>query len=160
MAEGDSLVVGMDGSQGSMRALRWVREEGQQWARLAEVIMAWEPQAVLSGPSQLLRQSELAPHQARKRHWRDLVHAVRTCTAGASAPEPRMELIEGKAADVLADKSAHAVMLVLGDHGQGRASQVLLGSTALRCIHKAQCPVVITPTGMDSAWAEPEGNSD
>ncbi|MEV4643564.1 universal stress protein [Saccharopolyspora sp. NPDC049357] len=56
----------------------------------------------------------------------------------------------------MAERSAHAAMLVLGDRGHGRVGNAVLGSTALRCIHNARCPVLIIPSGFDLGEVGPE----
>ncbi|SDZ17485.1 Nucleotide-binding universal stress protein, UspA family [Saccharopolyspora shandongensis] len=143
------LVVGIDGSQASIRALRWALREARVRAASVYAIMVWQSHAVLAGPGPLTMHPELAPHHAREQRWRDLTSIVRTCLGGESAPEVHAELLEGHPAEVLADRSMKAAMLVLGDQRHGRVADVVLGSTALRCIHKARCPVLIVPTGMD-----------
>ncbi|RCW44458.1 nucleotide-binding universal stress UspA family protein [Halopolyspora algeriensis] len=145
----EPIVVGVDGSDASMRALRWGLQEARRWSSPVHVVAAWESHAVLGGPAPVLRQPERAPHRLHEEYRQKLIRTVRTCTADLpSPPDLHVELVEGHAAEVLVQHSAHAAMLVLGDHGRGRASEAMLGRTALRCIHKAQCPVLILPAGM------------
>ncbi|GAA4617725.1 hypothetical protein GCM10023108_35780 [Saccharopolyspora hordei] len=119
------------------------------------VLMVWHSHAVLAGP--LLMHPELAPHHVREQRWRELTDLVRDCVGGESGPEVHVELVDGDAAEVLADRSADAALLVLGDRGSGRVADAVLGSTALRCIHRARCPVVVVPPGVrpDQGGVEP-----
>lgn len=142
------LVVGIDGSEASARALRWALAEGRRRSVLVRAIMVWESHAVMSGPAPLLLRPELAPHEIQHKHEEDLVRVVREALAGETSPEVQAELAEGHAADVLVKSSADATMLVLGDRGHGKFAGAL-GSTALRCAHKAHCPVLIVPSGME-----------
>lgn len=149
------IVVGVDGSEAGTRALRWALQEARRWSSPVHVIAAWESHAVLGGPAPVLRQPERAPHRLHEEYRQKLIRTVRACTADLpSPPDLHVELVEGNAAEVLVQHSAHAAMLVLGDHGRGRASEAMLGRTALRCIHKARCPVLIIPAGMVSDTAE------
>ncbi|MBB5156056.1 universal stress protein [Saccharopolyspora phatthalungensis] len=101
----------------------------------------------------------VGPYHARERQWQDLNHLVRDCLGEESTPKVDVELVEGDAAEVLAEKSAHAAVLILGDRdrdrGRGRVADAVLGSTALRCTHKAQCPVLVILMGMRPAETEP-----
>ncbi|QIZ38681.1 universal stress protein [Saccharopolyspora sp. ASAGF58] len=142
------LVVGVDGSDASARALRWALAEGRQRCVPVRAVMAWTSHAVLAGPGPMLMRPGLAPHHVREQLWEDLKNVVRGCMGGTTTPEVHIELVEGDAAEVLAERSAHAAMLVLGDRGRGRVADAILGSTALRCIHKARCPVLVVPEGM------------
>ncbi|SDX75470.1 Nucleotide-binding universal stress protein, UspA family [Saccharopolyspora shandongensis] len=142
------LVVGVDGSDASARALRWALAEGRRRCAPVHTVMAWTPHAVLAGPGPMLMSPGLAPHHVRDQHWEDLKSLVRGCMGATTTPEVHTELVEGDAAEVLAERAAHAAMLVLGDRGHGRVADAILGSTALRCIHRARCPVLVIPEGM------------
>ncbi|MGP4016594.1 universal stress protein [Saccharopolyspora sp. 5N708] len=151
MTRSEPLVVGVDGSEASARALRWALGEGRRRAAPVHAIMAWRSHAVLGGPAPVLMRPELAPHHQREQHWQDLNRMVRSCMGDASTPEVHAELVEGDAAEVLTAKSAGAAMLVLGNRGHGRVADAVQGSTALRCIHRARSPVLVVPTGMATA---------
>ncbi|MFD0487433.1 universal stress protein [Saccharopolyspora erythraea] len=142
------LVVGVDGSDASSRALRWALAEARRRSTSVLAIMAWESHAVMSGPAPMLLRPEMAPHEIHNRRREELARVVREARAGAANPEVQAELVEGSAAEVLVDNSADAAMLVLGDRGHGRFGGAL-GSTALKCAHKARCPVVIVPAGVE-----------
>ncbi|MDA3644300.1 universal stress protein [Saccharopolyspora indica] len=150
------LVVGVDGSDASARALRWALGEARRRGTPVHALTVWESRAVMAGPAPLLMNPNLAPHHTREQHWQDLTRLVRDCMGTASSPEIHAELVEGDAAEVLADRSADAAMLVMGDRGRGRLADAVLGSTALRCIHRARCPVVVVPAGVESD-PEPAG---
>lgn len=149
------FVVGVDGSKASRRALEWALREARARGASVSVIMVWQSHSVLAGPAPLMMNPRLAPHEVRDRHWQELNRVVEECLAGASTPELREELVEGHPEDVLAEKSADATMLVLGDRGHG--TRAMLGSTALRCIHNARCPVLIIPSGFELGGVGPEG---
>jgi hypothetical protein len=123
-------------------------------------IMVWQSHAVLAGPGPLTMYPQLGPHHAREQRWRDLTRIVTECVGGRTSPEVHAELLEGHPVEVLAERSTNAAMLVLGDQGHGRVADAVLGSTALRCIHKARCPVLIVPTGLDVGKTSPEAGEN
>ena len=88
-----TIVVGVDGSESSLDALRWAVDEG------------------------------------RRRHW-----AVKAILAWT---QPYVGRVYGRFADPA---------LVVGSHGQGGFSKLVLGSVSQQCTHHAPCPVVIIPT--------------
>lgn len=156
MTESGLFVVGVDGSEASHRALQWALREARAHGASVAAIMVWQSHAVLSGPAPLMMNPRLAPHEARDQHWKELTRVVSECLIGAPTPELHEELLEGVPEEVLAEKSAHAAMLVLGDRGRGRVANAVLGSTALRCIHNARCPVLIIPSGFNFGEVGPE----
>lgn len=160
MTTGKQFVVGVDGSEGSKRALRWALREARERGASVAAVMVWQSHAVLSGPAPLTMNPRLAPHHVREQHWQGLSSVVAECLGGESTPELHAELREGHPAEVLSERSAQAVMLILGDQGHGRAADVVLGSTALRCIRCARCPVLIVPAGVDVARASPEAGGN
>ncbi|MDI2030255.1 universal stress protein [Saccharopolyspora sp. TS4A08] len=149
------FVVGVDGSEASQRALQWALCEARARGASVAAIMVWRSHAVLSGPAPLMMNPGLAPHEVRDLRWQELNRVVAECLAGASTPQLHEELVEGRPEEVLAAKSAHAGMLVLGDRGRGRVADAVLGSTALRCIRHARCPVVIIPSGFEAGDVGP-----
>ncbi|MDA3628162.1 universal stress protein [Saccharopolyspora sp. WRP15-2] len=150
----EAVVVGVDGSEASVRALRWALVEARRRCLPVHAIMAWESRAVLAGPGPLLMRPDQTPHDVRERHWQSLNRVARVSLAGATTPELHVELVEGDAAEVLTERSAHAGLLVLGDSGRSRVSEALLGGTALKCIHEARCPVLIVPARMPVGFDE------
>lgn len=52
-------------------------------------------------------------------------------------------LTNDQAAAALADAGRHAALTVVGSHGHGTLAAALLGSTVLRLLHEADCPVLV-----------------
>jgi nucleotide-binding universal stress UspA family protein len=72
---------------------------------------------------------------------------VETPPRGAGmAARPRADVVlQGIAADQLAEHSAQLDLLVLGSRGRGRLGSVVLGSVAAKLVGLARCPVVALP---------------
>ena len=54
-------------------------------------------------------------------------------------------LINGEVADVLAEASTEADLLLVGSRGYGPMRRTLLGSTSAQLMHRAECPVMVLP---------------
>ncbi|MFR9730053.1 universal stress protein [Saccharopolyspora sp. MS10] len=144
---GAEIVVGVDGEPASRRALRWAVREARRRGSPLRVVMVWSSHAVLAGPGPLLMNPELAPHHAEREHRESLREVLAECTSGVPL-DVRSELVEGRPAEVLAERSRSAELLVLGDHGKATMAESVLGSVALHAIRRAECPVVVVPHGV------------
>ncbi|UGS36355.1 universal stress protein [Capillimicrobium parvum] len=58
-----------------------------------------------------------------------------------------VEVLEGKAADVLVARSERLDLLVLGSRGWGPLRRLLLGSTSERVVRDAGCAILVVPRG-------------
>lgn len=136
------IVVGVDGSPGSKRALAWA--VGEARARGAELVAvhAWHPQYSAGYPfSGVQYEPELYESSAR-----ELLHdeVAAADTAGLVYPV-EARLVEGGAATALVEAGRDADLLVVGSRGHGGFVGLLLGSVSNQVAHHATCPVVIVP---------------
>ncbi len=136
------VVVGVDGSEHSLEALRWAaREAGVTGARL-HVVTAWSyPEHPT--PFGIVPGLPLPPDPLAEAH-RILALTVARVVGDPAPIEVVAEVIEGEPAQVLLDASRRAQLLVVGSRGHGTFTGMLLGSVSERCAHHAACPVVIT----------------
>jgi nucleotide-binding universal stress UspA family protein len=133
------IVVGVDGSQSSLAALRWaVRQAGLAGAPL-EAVSAWEWPASYSGWETPLPPDYDPADEAR----RQLDKAVSAVLTPGDAIEVRRSVIEGHPAPVLEALSKTADLLVVGSHGHGELAGMLLGSVSQHCVTHCHCPVVV-----------------
>lgn len=144
------IVVGVDGSAGSVAALRWAcREAGLRGAEV-HAVHAWEAHSVASYavPAQR-RPSESDFDVLWKTVLPDRVPGVAV----------RTEVAAGLAARVLLERCAGADMLVLGTGGNqagpsdsGRSA----GPVIRACLLRSPCPVVV----ISSAQLDPPADHD
>jgi nucleotide-binding universal stress UspA family protein len=139
------IVVGIDGSDGSARALAFAAKEAELRQRGLRIVVAWHvPTGVYSGaglgPGIAIEEFEQAMRVPAERQVDEVL---------ADYPDLSRELIieEGVPAHVLLKQSEGADMLVLGSRGLGGFRGLLLGSVGQQCAHHAHCPVVIVPAG-------------
>jgi nucleotide-binding universal stress UspA family protein len=132
-----TVVVGVDGSPGSRSALRWaVAEAGAHHGRV-RAIWAWTPHASreLEGLGAVDDEKLQAALQER------LGAAVAGVDTGDFPFDT--ELVEGDPRRILVDAAHDADLLVVGSHGRGGISGMLLGSVSSFCLHHATVPVVV-----------------
>ena len=129
------VVVGVDGSSPSERALTWARDYARLSGSALRVVCAWEVPplggTISYGDPDVLREA------ARK--------IVATATADLPPTDVPVEgqVIEGHPSNVLVHESQQGPLLVLGARGRGGFADMLLGSVSGYCSHHAKCPVVI-----------------
>ncbi len=142
------VVVGVDGSDGSRKALRWAAAEAVARGDDLELVHVWEaPQAYAPlGLGAYPLDPEPIQEVARGL-LEGLVAEARELAPGVEA---QGELVEGPPAQALLDHARTADLLVVGSRGLGGFKSLLLGSVSQQVVHHAPCPVVIVPEGGDS----------
>ncbi|MEU0679942.1 universal stress protein [Streptomyces albogriseolus] len=137
--DADRIVVGVDGSDYSTRALRWAAQEARLRGARLEVIHAWQiPSVGLPGVSPPYPDEMFEPAA------RAVVdHAVADLGAGPEKAGIDKRAVKGHPPAVLIEASEGAALVVVGSHGHGRIAGTLLGSVSQRVAHHARCPVVI-----------------
>lgn len=134
------VVVGVDGSTDSARALRWAGEYAQQTGAMIEAIGVYELPVML-GPTAM---AGFQDGHALEEKARETVASTVTDVLGADAPvTQRVE--RGHPADVLIAASEGANMLVVGSRGRGGFSGLMLGSVSQHCVTHGRCPVLVMP---------------
>jgi len=133
------IVVGVDGSENSVRALRWAAQEAAHHGASLLAVTAWQQAtagAMLpSAGTPATRTAELDLSATTAEGLRETVEA-----AGVEA-ETSVEY--GGAAKVLIERSAGAELLVVGTRGHGGFVGLLLGSVVQHVTAHAKCPVVV-----------------
>jgi nucleotide-binding universal stress UspA family protein len=130
------IVVGIDGSASSERALHWAVEEARIRGADLEIIHAWHGGLPGLIPDQ--------PDEVFQRHSRSVLDtAVSGLPEGAASLVIDTRPVKGHPAAVLVDASADAELVVVGSHGHGGVAGSVLGSVSQRVASHARCPVVI-----------------
>ena len=137
------IVVGVDGSTGSLAALRWAeREAGLRTATL-HVVRAWEDTAKRVAPYPAHPPDGAQDHRTAEVRLTADVAAV----LGPAPPvNVDVRVAEGLAARVLLDHAAGAELLVLGS--ATRCAPDGIGPVARACLRHAPCPVVVVSVEM------------
>ena len=123
------VVVGIDGSENSVAAARTAWRMAQRDGALLEAVFVYQ---ALSAGDYFVAVKILS--DALKR------------ALGEPLPRPvQRTVLVGHPAEVLTRLADDADLLVVGASGYSGALRALLGSTALRCVREATCPVLVVP---------------
>ena len=136
------IVVGIDGSNESKRALHWALNEARLREAKVVAVHSWTYQFT-SGPGYLPG----ADPEVRASIEREAEKVIDDALAevGTVGVEVERRAPEGAPSAVLVEASEGADLLVVGSRGRGGFSGLLLGSVSQQCAHHAPCPVVIVP---------------
>jgi nucleotide-binding universal stress UspA family protein len=137
------IIVGVDGSDHSRRALEWAaREAALRHARLTVLtvcqgLAGWGGGAAYpGGRPETEHARELAQAETDK--------ALQAIGAGQPA-EVIVRAVNGSAAQELLNAAKGAEMLVIGSRGAGGFARLLMGSVSSQVTHHANCPVMVIP---------------
>lgn len=137
------ILVGIDGSDHSERALEWAAKEAAMRHAPLTVLSVHQVPAGWAGhgvaypeDNELVKNTKAAAQELTDKVLSGL----------AARPEAvTVEAVNGIPADVLIRASADADLVVLGARGAGGFASLLVGSVSTQVAHHAHCPVVIVP---------------
>ena len=132
------IVVGVDGSEPSLKALRWAAQQARLTGATLRVLTTWE---VATGTGWVPTFPVDYDPQAVARQALD--EAI-TEALGAD-PDVAVERVvkEGHAAPVLLAAAKDADLLVVGSHGHGAFAGMLIGSVSEHLVRHAPCAIVV-----------------
>jgi nucleotide-binding universal stress UspA family protein len=139
-----TIVVGIDGSKGSLHALRVAIDEARVHDAKLTAVNAWHIPAI----SYEAAAWEIVPSERNtyvKAAQGLLDKSLEEVGAAASGVSVATVVREGQAADALCEEADGADLLVVGSRGYGGFRGLLLGSVSQQCAHYAPCPVLIVP---------------
>ena len=165
---GGRVVVGVDGSEGSLKALRWALDEARTRGTSVHAVTGWTwhptweysnvgnmyaaPSAVLPSSYEPFMNPPSPPEHGAEPDAvaavrNDLDQAVEKVVAEGwhDSVKVTTAAIEGHAAQVLLDSVGDSDLLVVGARGHGGFAGALLGSVSQHVVNHARCPVVVVP---------------
>jgi nucleotide-binding universal stress UspA family protein len=137
------IVVGVDGSDGSVRALEWALAEARLRGVPLHIVHAWQypalPPYYPDGQLMMSTEFETESHELVDRALKEALGGAELDVAIKS--EPHM----GTPVTSLLAAAEGAALLVVGSRGRGGFAGLVLGSVGQQCAQHAPCPVVIVP---------------
>src|SRR5437762_7324031 len=136
-----TIVVGVDGSPGSRKALSWAAGEAADHGADLVVLNVWEH--TLLPPAGSVSVSERYVPDPSQTTSEALLRII-TEELGEEPPvlvQPRVK--QGRPAKVLIEDSADADLLVVGQRGHGGFAGLVLGSVSQHVAAYAKCPVTV-----------------
>ncbi|MET8701092.1 universal stress protein [Kitasatospora sp. NPDC058032] len=147
------IVVGVDGSPASERALRWAVDYARLTGGTVHAIAAWEYPAFYGWAGASVPAPEFNPEELAGKTLSDTVTRV-------VGKQPEVRITEsvkpGNAAQALLEASRGAALAVVGSRGLGGFTGALLGSVSRHLTEHAPCPVVVVRHGVGGE----EGDGD
>ena len=140
------IIVGIDGSAHSRRALDWaISEAAIRHTPLTVLTVQQVMTSFWAGPAVYPEDTELAEH-ARKIVQDETDEALGKLADDARPPEVTVLAVPGLAAEAILGIAKDADMIVLGSRGAGGFKKLLLGSVASQVTRHSPIPVVVIPT--------------
>lgn len=132
------IVVGVDGSAPSLRALRWALGQAAVTGAVVEAVHAWEVPPSFGMPPAVLPGEDLAAAAEQ-----ELATAINRASSEKGQVPVERRVVRGHPAAVLLAQAENADLLVVGSHGHGGFVGALIGSVSQHCVQHATCPVVV-----------------
>jgi len=134
------VVVGVDGSPGSVAALSWAGRYGAATGATVWALHIWHYPTSAGLPPGITPESVDDEVKANQR--KELDEAISKANLDPAA------LVESKIgyghpAQVLIEESKNADLIVIGHRGHGGFTGMLTGSVTLQVVNHAVCPVVV-----------------
>jgi nucleotide-binding universal stress UspA family protein len=138
----DRVVVGVDGTPTSRRAMGFALDFAARHGHWVGVVHAWTEN--LLDPAL----ESFTPHQGGEGGLRavaDVLVSSQLADWRARYPDVPVEhaVPEGRPADALLKQAEDAALLVVGSHGRGPLRRAMLGSVSHRVLQLASCPVAV-----------------
>lgn len=144
-SEGKDMVVGVDGSEHSLKALRWAFEQASFTDAALHVLHSWEIPPTWSMVEVPSYEPEILIRDYGNAELRDTSEAMAGFRDDFPDVKVRQEVMKGSPVKALVKASEHAGMLVVGSRGLGGFRGLLLGSVSHAVVHKATCTVAVVP---------------
>jgi nucleotide-binding universal stress UspA family protein len=138
---GRTVLVGVDGSTPSHKALRWAAVEAA--ARGAELVVLNAWQHTLLPPAGSVSVSEHYVPEPSQRSPEDLLEEIREVLGEDPPVLVRPKVRQGNPARVLIEESEEADLLVVGTRGHGGFAGLVLGSVSQQVVAYAKCAVIV-----------------
>ena len=139
------IIVGVDGSGHSQRALEWAMHEAA--IRHVPLTVLTVNEAVRGYYSGMATYPD---DPARTEEARAAAQAeTDKVLAGLDGPRPEsvtVKAVHGLPADELVKASEGADMIVLGTRGTGGFARLMIGTVTSQVAHHARCPILIVPS--------------
>ncbi|TIC80445.1 universal stress protein [Nocardioides sp. GY 10113] len=135
------IVVGLDGSEESAKALRFACERAQSTGESVTAVVGFSS----PGPAALGLDDADANRRVRRREDAERTAAAvcADCTSDFPDIDIVIEAIGVRPAKLLVDCSATASLVVVGSRGRDAFTELLLGSVSQHVLQHAECPVAV-----------------
>jgi nucleotide-binding universal stress UspA family protein len=140
-----TIVVGVDGSEGALGALRFAIEEAKIRKARVKAVYAWHVPPMAYGAG-------WAPTPVDFDGYRKVAQEAldKSLVDAGAQDDVDGEVSQGQPAEVLLAAAKGAALLVVGTRGLGGFRGLLLGSVSQQCVQHGPCPVVVVPSEVEA----------
>src|ERR1700722_8324434 len=140
------IVVGVDGSEHSHRALEWaVREAALRQAALTVLTVNQAVAGTFTGNAVPYPGDPELARSAQDAAKRETLGVLGAVSADARPPAVTVYAMTGLPAEELIQASRYAELVVVGSRGAGVLRRLTMRSVSTRVSRHARCPVVVIP---------------
>ncbi|MCP3990941.1 MAG: universal stress protein [Actinomycetia bacterium] len=134
-ADCGSVIVGVDGSDGSRHGLLWALDKEGRFGSVRPVVASQEAFGATAKRRHGVKRSEDDAHE----RWRPYLDAIQPGLADVTT------VVDSAPGPGLVAASSSADLLVVGSRGRSAVAEALLGSVASYCVKHAHVPVAVVP---------------
>ena len=156
------ILVGVDGSENSEKALTYALEIAEKFSASVLILNVFQPPPEVEYQIGMFQQSSTSGYSGEQMGYqsnmgsfiKDLRKIHEAVLNGASERAVKLkpalkitsELKEGDASSQIVETAANGQfdLIVLGHRGNSKIEELFLGSTSERVVHQAKCPVLIS----------------
>jgi nucleotide-binding universal stress UspA family protein len=135
------IVVAVDGSPTSHRALQWAMVESRARDVTLDVVHAWQVPYAGYLPFGSTRPDDADAYEDAATQLLERMIA----SAGGDSDRTRAVPIRGATSEAVLRAAEGADLLVAGTRGHSPLKRLVLGSVATQLVHHARCPLVVVP---------------
>jgi nucleotide-binding universal stress UspA family protein len=140
------IIVGVDGSGHSERALEWATREAALRRVPLTVITVHQPVAGYLGGTISHSEDDALSERVRKAAREQTDQALDRLGEG-TPPQVTVDAVAGSPAEELLRAAEDADLLVVGSRGAGGVARLVMGSVSSQVAQHAHCPVIVIPAG-------------
>lgn len=138
----DRVVVGIDGSETSAKALAWAVREAR--ARRSPLVVVHSYRNAILGAIEYSA-PVLSPDMLEQAARDSVQRALADVDTGGLVTAPQRIIVESGAPAAILDAASDASVVVVGSRGMGGVKGFVLGSVSHQVTQHAPCPVVVIP---------------
>ncbi|MFF0745123.1 universal stress protein [Streptomyces sp. NPDC004111] len=131
------IVVGVDGSEPSVRALRWAAQQAELTGSELVAVTGWE------FPMWAGLTPEAAVYDPERAAAEILTKTVEQVLGAEAAAKVTQQTVQGNAAEALLNRAEGADLLVVGARGYSGLKASVLGSVSLHVVQHSPVPVTV-----------------
>ncbi|MAC82070.1 MAG: universal stress protein [Rhodobacteraceae bacterium] len=143
----ESIVVGVDGSEASEKAIRIACDLAQKYKAGLHLVHSPQPETAVYATAAVAgfpAVAEMPTQEELDQAGEEVMKLALATAAEAGQPDVQTHMLRGDPADQLIDcaERVGADLIVTGRRGLGNLAGIVLGSTSQRIAHHAKCAVL------------------